>query len=147
MTTDLGGHFGTGLSRDAYRRFVQAERIGRRALQQGQSATREKSRFEITLTPNAVQQPSPVVPAAATVQPPPPQKGSTMTTPSPSQDPVAEFHEAVCKLIDRGVDRRKATSQVAQCNPELHKRFLLATNSDNPSTQQDISDYFAEVSR
>jgi len=96
--------------------------------------------------PTTVKQQPPSSPA----KPSPPsfvsRKAKKMTTQSQS-DPVAEFHEAVCQLIDRGVDRRKATSQVAQCNPELHKRFLLATNSDNPATQQDIDDYFAEVTR
>jgi ATP-dependent protease ClpP protease subunit len=62
-------------------------------------------------------------------------------------DPVAEFNDAVCMMIDRGLSRRKAVSQVAQRNPELHKRYLLATNSDDMSTRQDIDAYFAELTK
>jgi len=57
-------------------------------------------------------------------------------------DPVAEFHTAVCKLMDRGVGRREAVALVCQRKPELHQRFTEATNAKTKTMERAIESKF-----
>ena len=48
-------------------------------------------------------------------------------------DAEIDYDTAVRVLTARGMDRRKASSQVARRNPELFQAFLLATNTGRKS--------------
>lgn len=58
-----------------------------------------------------------------------------------SGDAVADFNAAVEKGVGRGLSRDKAVAHVAQSQPELHKRYLVATQT-NPKSAKLVEEKF-----
>ena len=57
---------------------------------------------------------------------------------------VQAFQDAVQRLVAKeGLTREKATKRVCRMDPELHERFMLATNSDRPEATANIKAKFA----
>ena len=62
----------------------------------------------------------------------------------PAEDAIGAFNAAVAERIRGGVDRRTAVRQVARSQPELHREYLLATNTGR-KVQELIEDRFERV--
>ena len=70
---------------------------------------------------------------AARVLPAPKKPDTTVAQqrrPKTMEDPIKEFHQRVVEAQKRqpGLDRDHAVSAVIRADPELHKRYLVATN-------------------
>jgi len=81
----------------------------------------------------ATTKPASVSPAAFQIEP----KGSNPMT--SCQDPVATFNERVSSKVEAGASRREAVAAVAREDPDLHTRYLAASN-DSASKQKLIQD-------
>jgi hypothetical protein len=62
-------------------------------------------------------------------------------------DAVAEFNHAVAAIMATGKSRQESVKLAAKQNPTLHKRYVAATNAQDPQVQELIRQRFTTTTR